>query len=303
MAILNNVAVKDQIPVRARCLLGRDSRCDVRVASPKVSADHALLRWAGEFWALQDLGSRNGTFLGDRRLAAGEQVRLEEGATFSLSRSAAAFELSDASPPGAAARHEQTGAWLVASGGVLALPGERHPAATLFSTGDGRWMLESNNDVRPAVHGEQITIQGDVFTLEIPAPAVHTQLSHACGPLLETIRMRLAVTPDEEQVDVTVFFGGHGRPLPSRRYHYLLLTLARIWLAEAEAPPSLRGWVDRDDLCRKLDLDLNKLNVEIHRARKQLASIGVEGAAGLVERRPGTHEIRIGVRDLEVVRL
>jgi hypothetical protein len=43
--------------------------------------------------------------------------------------------------------------------------------------------------------------------------------------------------------------------------------------------------------------------VEIYRARKQLAALGIQGAAGLVERRPGTREIRIGVFDVEVVKL
>lgn len=303
MAILNHMAVRNQVPVRARCLLGRDARCDVRVESPKVSGDHAVLKWGGEFWELQDLGSRNGTFLGDRRLSAGELVRLEQGATFSLSRTAAAFELCDASPPGAAARLARTGAWHVATRGVLALPGEAQPLVTLFCTGDGRWMLESNNDVRPAVNGELITVNGEEYILEIPAPTISTLQSHVLGPLLEAVKLRFAVTPDEEQVDVTVFFGGHAKVLPSRRYHYLLLTLARLWLADDEVPASLRGWVERDDLCRKLDLDVNKLNVEIHRARKLFAAIGVQGAAGLVERRPGTHELRLGVRNLEVVRL
>ena len=35
----------------------------------------------------------------------------------------------------------------------------------------------------------------------------------------------------------------------------------------------MRGWIDRDQLCQKLDMDIGKLNVEIYRARKQLSAV------------------------------
>jgi FHA domain len=303
MAMLNYKTVKRDFPARAHCLLGRHARCDVRVESPRVSGEHALLTWRGHGWELQDLGSRNGTYLGDRRLGVGEHVRLDAGAVFSLSRSAAIFELCDASPPGAAACHQRTGEWSVSSSGILALPNERRPLVTLFTTSANQWLIEIDDQVRPAVDQEQIVVDGETFTLELPAPVLDTQPSEAGCPLLEAVRLRLAVSQDEEQVDVTVLYGGNSRELPSRRYHYLLLTLARIWLADEGVAPSMRGWIDRDELCTKLDMDVNKLNVEIHRARKQLAALGVRGAVGFVERRPGTRELRIGVHDIEVVRL
>lgn len=303
MGILSDKIARQRLPLRARCLLGRHVRCDARVDSPKVSCEHALMRWGGHFWELQDLGSRNGTFVGDRRLTPGEHVRLEPGAVFSLSRSAAVFELQDASPPGAAACHKTTGVWTTSTGGILALPCEQRPLVTLFATGEGQWLLEIDDQVRPAVDREEILVDSEAFTLELPAPVMDTLQSDAVRPCIGAIRLQLAVTPDEEQVDAIVLVGGQPMPLPSRRYHYLLLTLARIWLAEAKVPGSLRGWIHRDELCKKLEMDVGKLNVEIHRARKQLAALGVQGAAGLVERRPGTHEIRIGVRDIEVVKL
>ena len=303
MGILHFKTTAQQVPSRARCLLGRHERCDIRVDNPRVSGEHALVRWRGDYWELQDLGSRNGTFVGERRLAAGEHVRLDPGATFSLSRAAAVFELADASPPGAVAHHKRTGHWLASGRGILALPSEQKPIVTLFAAGDGRWQIEIDDHVRSAVDREEITVDGEVYTLEIPYPEMETIQTSAAGPLLETIRLRLGVTPDEEQVEATVLFGDRPKQLPARRYHYLLLTLARMWLADEGVPLSLRGWIGRDELCDKLDMDVNKLNVEIHRVRKQLAAFGVQGAAGVIERRHGTHEIRIGVHDIEVVKL
>ena len=41
--------------------IGRDSRCGLVVDDRRVSKQHARLRWTGEGWALEDLGSKNGT--------------------------------------------------------------------------------------------------------------------------------------------------------------------------------------------------------------------------------------------------
>lgn len=291
-----------RVPLRVGCLFGRRPECDIRIDATSVSGEHAALHWRGCGWELRDLDSRNGTFVNGKRLAIGERMLLNPGAIFSLSRSGPAFELVDASPPAAAARNDTTGTWSYASCGLLALPSEKQPVATLFSTGDGHWASEINGVTRKVRHGEQIRVGHDSYTLEVPDPILETLPSVALPPI-DSVRMRLAVAPDEEHVEVTVMVEGQTKRLPPRRYHYLLVTLARAWLADVAAPRSLRGYVDRDDLCKKLDMGVNKLNVEIHRARRQFAAMGIEGAAGLVERRPGTLEVRLGIHNVEVMRL
>jgi pSer/pThr/pTyr-binding forkhead associated (FHA) protein len=63
--------------------------------SPSVSRRHALIRVAGDRATIEDLGSKNGTFVGDRqvtsrvRLNDGDQVRLGSFLlTFRLARPA-----------------------------------------------------------------------------------------------------------------------------------------------------------------------------------------------------------------------
>jgi hypothetical protein len=66
--------------------LGRAQLCQVRVASQQLSGIHALLAFvpaAEERLVLADLGSRNGTWIGDQQVAAAE---LEVGDRFSLAR-------------------------------------------------------------------------------------------------------------------------------------------------------------------------------------------------------------------------
>jgi DNA-binding winged helix-turn-helix (wHTH) protein len=53
-------------------ILGRDENVNVRIDAPSVSRRHALIKIsAGELPTLEDLGSKNGTWVGGRRLEGG----------------------------------------------------------------------------------------------------------------------------------------------------------------------------------------------------------------------------------------
>lgn len=291
------------IHLRAHALLGRSANCDIRIDSARVSSHHAGIQWGNEGWEVRDLGSRNGTFVDGRRLDAGQRMPVDRGAKISLARDAVEFELVDASSPGAVAINQKNGVACFAEGGILALPHEQNPLVTIFMNSEGEWLVEGSDAPRVVVDGEILDIDGTNYRVELPNINAETQQSGAGLPTLESITLHFAVTPDEEQVELTVVVAGHAKRLPKRRYHYLLVTLARVWIAEEGVANSMRGWVDRERLCRGLEMDVVKLGVEIYRARKQLADLGVQGAAGLIERRVGTCELRIGVPNLGVVTL
>lgn len=58
-------------------LIGRGPECAVRFASPGISRRHARIVVAGALAVLEDLGSKNGTFLGGRAVEG--QVTLRDG--------------------------------------------------------------------------------------------------------------------------------------------------------------------------------------------------------------------------------
>ena len=119
---------------------------------------------------------------------------------------------------------------------------------------------------------------------------------------LENVHLRLAVSPDEEKVVISVMLRGEvTHKLEPREHSYLLLTLARARLDDAHKPAGEQGWRDVEALTRMLKLDPNALNVSIHRARQQLARTGLEGAAGVVQTRRGRR--RLGTSRFEIVRL
>ncbi|MEM1418735.1 MAG: FHA domain-containing protein, partial [Myxococcota bacterium] len=63
-------------------------------------------------------------------------------------------------------------------------------------------------------------------------------------------------------------------------------------------PLQEQGWLYADKVAEELSVSRAKLNVDIFRARKQVADLGVRGAARVIERRPQTQQLRLGVSDL-----
>jgi diguanylate cyclase (GGDEF)-like protein len=57
-------------------VIGRQSTCDLPLADNSVSRRHAVIRWVGDHHVLEDLGSANGTYVTDCRVA---QHHLRDG--------------------------------------------------------------------------------------------------------------------------------------------------------------------------------------------------------------------------------
>ncbi len=294
------MATGETFQLGPRCILGRGSKCDVRVDDPRVSSEHAVVMHNGIRWELKDLGSKNGTVVGRKQLVQDDRAMLLIGTRFTLGGRGVTFEMIDIEPPGPVARGARSGVLRVAAKGMLALPDDNEPAITIFASFEGPWVAESSDGQREVVHGDVIAAGGEEWRLELPTVSLATLDSMQMGPTIDTITLRFVVSRDEH-VAVSVVHEGKERELPPRSFHYLLLTLARAWLEDAGAPLNDRGWVDREDLCRMLNIDASNLNVDVYRARRQLGGLGIHGAAGLVVRRADSGQVRLGVSQVEVV--
>ncbi|MCA9528021.1 MAG: FHA domain-containing protein, partial [Myxococcales bacterium] len=235
----------------------------------------------------RDLGSRNGTWLDDRRLEPGESALLVPGTRISFGTEVT-FTLEGSRPPAAGAVSE-AGRQVEGLDGVLALPGPENPEVVIFWRAD-RWVMEDEAGERPV--GAEVEAGGERWRLHLPTilPATVDQRQ----PRLEEVDLHLAVSRDEEIVQAEWRVAGSVvRPEP-RAYHYLLATLARLRGAEPA-----EGWVEAEVLARMLAVDRSHLNVQVFRARQEAAALGIEDAAALIERRPGAW-MRIGLPDATV---
>lgn len=59
-------------------IIGRDPDCDIVVADPYVSRKHAKIFYREGKWFIEDIGSRNGTFVDGEDIRGREAVELRE---------------------------------------------------------------------------------------------------------------------------------------------------------------------------------------------------------------------------------
>ncbi len=287
----------------SRCLVGRSGACDLVLAEKNVSGHHAALEWQGGSWQVQDLGSRNGTFVDEQRIDPQARAVVVAGTRLRFGRDAPTWELVDAGEPRAMARNLGNGQTRVAEGGYLALPDPDAPECSVFQLPQGDWVLERDGEQTPALDRATIAAaSGDLWRIFLPVALPGTVQDGAGALLVAQMRLRFRVSRDEEQVELTGFLGDRRLDLQIRAHHYPLLLLARRRLADraAGAPEPDQGWMALDDLLRMLQLTEVHFNITIHRARTQLGKLGVADAASLVERQPRTRRLRLGVSQLEV---
>ncbi len=307
MGILKHLASARRVTLGARTLVGRAESCAMRLASAVVSGEHAVLSWSGSGWSIRDLGSRNGTFLNGRKLGSVERVPVESGAVLLFGGDAERWTMEDIGPPIARARGAEAGDVRAAEDGLLALPDAADPRATLSLDRNGLWVLELDGAARPAIDGEILDL-GQPWTICIPCgtegtPLPTTASGGASDPKLSTAtHFRFDVSRDEEFVSLSLVHGGKVTSLGGRAHHEVLLALARARLRDAGAgvPPLEQGWIYVEDLLSMLRLDLHHFNVNVFRARQQLARAGMIDVGALVERRSTTRQVRLGTANVEV---
>jgi hypothetical protein len=292
----------EQVPLRPTHLVGRHASCELALPDPQVSGHHARIRYVGGSWELRDLNSRNGTTVDGRRLEPNEVVRLEVGQTLVFGTSTQAWLVEETSPPGIVAQHLDGGPALGAAD-LLALPDDDAPVVTIFRDPGGHWVAEREGAVERVTDRHIVEIGGARWMLHLPVDDGATQEALDLAPSVGELSLEFRVSADEEHVELTARHGDRAFDLKARAHHYVLLTLARQRLEDAQDPSlprSSHGWVYQDDLSRMLRLDDNAVYLAVYRARKQLKEAGVAAAAGVVERRAATRQLRLGVQEITI---
>lgn len=248
-----------------------------------------------ERWTVRDLGSRNGTFVDGDALDVGQRRPLAVGQTLGFGTPEGQWHVLTIEPPAPCARWGDD----VVEGEpeLLALPSEATPeAVVIFDDAEG-WLL----DDEPVRDGAIIEAGGRPWKLVLPEALPPTQ-AVVDAPTLSSAVLRFLVSSDEEYVELSVVFGERELPVEPRAHLYLLLTLARARLADAAEGASAlaAGWRHVEDVQRMLRTNRRHLNIWVHRLRKSMEALGIEGGTGIVERRRSSEQIRVGCSGLDV---
>jgi hypothetical protein len=285
-------------------LIGRSPECALRLTGKMVSSQHALIRWSGRGWEILDRASLNGTRVNGQLLEAGRPFPLTKGATITFGHSDESWVMGDASEPEVMALALDDGTVLPGVHGVIGIPSGENPACTLYRDLGGDWKIESvDGSVRAIADGETISTGGRDFRVCLPSVVEATSASEPTRDS-EAPSLLFRVSLDEDFVELRLASGKRVVSLGSRAHNYLLLTLARRQLADAEAgfPPTSCGWIEKDELAEALRINPEQVDGEVFRIRKHFARHELKEAAIIIERRARTKQIRLGIRDVHVER-
>lgn len=300
MATLQNLATGLLVVLRARTLIGRYERADIRLTARGASSEHAAIHWDGAGWTLRDLTSRNGTKINET-LLCGREWRLRDGDLIIFGDPQERWRLLDGSPPKMLAIRDD-GLAFEPHGGVLLLPHDEAPEASIYLQ-EETWEIDTGGCTRALSDGEEIALREHTYRLQLPCP---DPVSMRTRTLRQTRSIALAharfqVSQDEEHVALTLSLDDETFELPPRAFHYMLLVLARTLGSDQKAgcAPTEAGWIYTEELASKLRTSVEKLNVDVHRARRLVARMGVFGdPESIVQRRRTTGQLRFGISKL-----
>lgn len=81
----------------SEALIGRALTADIVLEDPEVAMRHAIVRWNGTEWAIEDLGSASGTVVNDNRLSPHKPLSLHSGDIISVGKTTMRFDIAEES--------------------------------------------------------------------------------------------------------------------------------------------------------------------------------------------------------------
>jgi hypothetical protein len=304
--VLREEASLQVLYLRSLHVFGRNAtKADTFLTSQEVSQIHASIRWNGHGWELID-HSRNGTFVNGRRLPANEKFALAVGMKIRFSPgSPQSWIVENLEPPAPMLLKINSDSPAIALKTVYFLPNDLEPQASVHRSAQGYWLWQSGDDSLILKDGDVVNLPPhswrffDAQRNEATQDVREVQLSYE----FET-SFSFNVSQNEEHVVLAVTTAGRQANLGERTHHYGLLTLARRRVSDAQRglDISAQGWLSVEQLSIMLGVAPSNLNMQLFRARGQIAHQFPERSdlLDVVERRRG--EVRFAAMPFEIIR-
>ncbi len=307
LAILENYETKEKILLRSHHVFGREStNSNTLLKNRDASRVHASIRWDESLWKILD-HSRNGTWIDGKRMAIQQSVPLKVGNIIQFGGAkASAWKVMDLEKPRPALFPLETNQPIILLESFQALPSDQSHEISLYRSHEEQWMSESEEGVVVLREGDLVSAGGMAWRFLNASVSEATKQEIAGNAFdKESPHFSFQVSRNEEHVSVKLFHSGETFDLGERTHHYLLLTLARQRLKDAQEGCDLhdQGWIEFHQLSRLLGLDYSYLNNQVFRIRKQVAGALQKSRSlpsQVIERRVG--ELRFGFSKLKIFR-
>jgi hypothetical protein len=171
MGRLKDIASARTQVLEAVHIVGRAQTSALCINERYVSAQHAILRFSAERWALRDLGSRNGSFLNGERLKPGEELTLRVGHRIAFGKLEHVWELIDEEAPVVMAVPLDGGEPLLVEDEFLVLPSSADCRFTIYRDRNGFWMLAQPKGLSLISNLQTFEIDGRPFRFSCPESA------------------------------------------------------------------------------------------------------------------------------------
>ena len=286
---------------------------DTFLSEKSVSRIHAIIEWDTGQWKIHD-HSRNGTWLNGVKLTKDQRYTLKAGDRLNFGDAELRpFVVENVTPPSdyleSIDQPDDNIREIISLKPYNLLPDEENPEIALYlDYSQTKWCLEPVNSNEFAAclvnEGELVSISNQRWKLCYNRVDEATTALDQSGFKLCDIHFKFLVSLDEESIQLFLKTPAREVDLGLRIHHYLTLTLARQKIRDIESgvDETEQGWIYTDLLVKHLGLAETHLNIQIHRARKQLVEYISEDidVESFIQRRGG--KVRLGVHKMSVIK-
>ncbi|MGF1703717.1 FHA domain-containing protein [Photobacterium makurazakiensis] len=286
---------------------------DTLVDNPEISRIHAVIEWIDDKWYLRDL-SKNGVWVNNKAIQPNKlyQLAVNDSICFANKKNITFIvtnldEPKDVLVPFVSDKELNS----LESPPILLehyhfLPSEDSPEVIIFyDVVEKCWYCETINDSTPTklYDGELLEFSDSMWKLIKGADAADKETLVTNDNVDNDLCYIFNISQDEELTELTLKNSRADIDCETRSHHYLTALLARYKGQDKQdqLPEHLQGWRTIEQLTKDIGLSENHVNIQIHRARKQLADkLQSEGIFGplLIERKRG--RVRFAASDFKV---
>jgi len=314
MAYLTSTNIKFKIYLKAFHQFGRlATAVDTLIDSAEISRIHGIIEWIDQAWYIRDL-SKNGIWLNNQAISSNKLHPLELNDRICFANQQhITFIVENLDEPQDVLlplkvddKNSDPATDPIFLDHYHFLPSDSSPELIVFyDISEKSWFCECvDTAITTKIDdGELVEFSNSMWKLIKGADASDKETIAITDKSASKLCYIFNISQDEELTELTLKSGADVIDCETRSHHYLTALLARYKGQDSQnlLPEALQGWRTIEQLTKDIGLSENHVNIQIHRARKQvvdkLQTIGICDTL-LIERKRG--RVRLAANNFKV---